>query len=199
MVPIPQYKSHTVSCPVSPAYSNARLYSFSVWMGFTTGGKLALHRFDPQSLSLHDGRYVAEKGAEGEWDSIGVEGQCVLKRQGVYFQWYSSWTNGYAAGLLTAQSMDGQWKKAADNPKYVGIRAYLNLPVILAYGLFFGCMLLNVVALRTLELTIASVLEASSYIYVMVLSWLFLNEKITRRLLLGNLIIIVGIVLTLTL
>ena len=90
-------------------------------------------------------------------------------------------------------------KKAADNPKYTGLRAYLNLPVILAYGLFFGCMLLNVVALRTLDLTVASVLEASSYIYVMVLSWLFLKEKITRRRLLGNLIIIVGIVLTLTL
>ena len=34
-------------------------------------------------------------------------------------------------------------KKAADNPKYTGIRAYLNVPVVLAYGLFFGCMLLN--------------------------------------------------------
>lgn len=90
-------------------------------------------------------------------------------------------------------------KKAADNPKLTGIRAYLNLPVIAAYGLFFGCMLLNVVALRTLDLTIASVLEASSYIYVMVLSWLFLKERISKRRLIGNLIIIVGIVLTLTL
>ena len=60
-------------------------------------------------------------------------------------------------------------------------------------------MLLNVVALRTLELTVASVLEASSYIYVMLLSWRFLKEKITRRRLIGNLLIIVGIVLTLTL
>ena len=90
-------------------------------------------------------------------------------------------------------------KKAADNPRYTGIRAYLNAPVILAYGLFFGCMLLNVVALRTLELTVASVLEASSYIYVMVLSWLVLKEKITPRRLIGNLVIILGIVLTLTL
>ena len=90
-------------------------------------------------------------------------------------------------------------KKAADNPKYVGIRAYLNLPVILAYGLFFGCMLLNVVALRTLELTVASVLEASSYIYVMALSFFFLKEKITLRRLIGNVVIVIGIILTLTL
>ena len=90
-------------------------------------------------------------------------------------------------------------KKAADNPKYTGIRVYLNLPVLFAYGLFFGCMLLNVVALRTLDLTIASVLEASGYLYVMVLSWFFLKEKITPRKLIGNLVIVLGIVLTLTL
>lgn len=90
-------------------------------------------------------------------------------------------------------------KKAAGQPKYTGIRTYLNAPVILAYALFFGCMLLNVVALRTLDLTVASVLEASGYIYVMALSFLVLKEKITPRRLIGNLIIILGIVLTLTL
>lgn len=90
-------------------------------------------------------------------------------------------------------------KRAADNPRLKGVRAYLNAPVILAYALFFGCMLLNVVALKTLDLTVASVLEASGYIYVMVLSFLFLKEKITPRRLIGNIVIIVGIVLTLTL
>ena len=90
-------------------------------------------------------------------------------------------------------------KKAADNPKYSGIRTYLNGQVILAYGLFFGCMLLKVVALRTLDLTIASVLEASGYLYVMVLSFLILKEKITPRRLIGNLVIVLGIILTLTL
>lgn len=88
-------------------------------------------------------------------------------------------------------------KKAADNPRYIGVRAYLNAPVVLAYGLFFGCMLLNVVALRTLDLTVASVLEASGYLYVMLLSCLVLHEKITRRRLLGNLLIVLGIALTL--
>lgn len=90
-------------------------------------------------------------------------------------------------------------KKAADNPKYTGLRFYLNPPVILAYALFFGCMLLNVFALRTLDLTVASVLEASGYLYVMLLSYFFLKEKITRRKLIGNLVIVLGIVLTLTL
>ena len=76
-------------------------------------------------------------------------------------------------------------KKAADNPKLTGIRAYLNLPVILAYGLFFGCMLLNVIALRTLDLSVASLMEAASYLYVMVLSWLILKETMQPWELLG--------------
>jgi len=90
-------------------------------------------------------------------------------------------------------------KKAADNDKYTGIRFYLNWQVILAYGLFFGCMLLNVIALRTLDLSVASLMEAASYLYVMVLSWLILKEKLTRRKLIGNGLIVLGIALTLTL
>jgi drug/metabolite transporter (DMT)-like permease len=90
-------------------------------------------------------------------------------------------------------------KKAADDPRYTGVRFYLNLTVILAYVLFFGCMLLNVVALQTLDLTVASVLEASGFLYVMVLGRLFLREKITPRKLIGNALIVAGIVLTLVL
>ena len=88
-------------------------------------------------------------------------------------------------------------KRAADQPAYTGIRFYLNPLVIVAYGLFFGCMLLNVYALQTLDLTVASVLEASGFLYVMVLGRLFLREKITARKLVGNALIIAGIVITL--
>ena len=90
-------------------------------------------------------------------------------------------------------------KRAADDPRHTGIRFYLNWQVILAYGLFFGCMLLNVIALRTLDLSVAGVLEASGYLYVMLLSWLILKEKLTPRKLIGNALIVVGIVLTLVL
>ena len=90
-------------------------------------------------------------------------------------------------------------KKAADNPKNSGFRAFLSAPVILAYGLFLGCMLLNVVALGTVELSVTGVLESSGYLYVMLLSHFFLKEKMTRRKLMGNALIVLGIVLTLTL
>ena len=88
-------------------------------------------------------------------------------------------------------------KKAADDKRYTGIQFYINPLVILAYMLFFGCMVLNVFALRTLDLTVASVLEASGFLYVMVLGALFLNEKITVRKLIGNALILAGIAITL--
>lgn len=90
-------------------------------------------------------------------------------------------------------------KKAADDPKHTGLSAYLNLPVIFAYALFLGCMVLNAVALKTVGLSLSGVLEALGYLYMMLLSHFFLREKITRRKLIGNALIIAGIVLTLTL
>ena len=88
-------------------------------------------------------------------------------------------------------------KKAADDDRYTGIRFYLNWKVIFAYALFFGCMLLNVIALRYIDLSLGSLMEAASYLYVMLLSWLILKEKITRRKLIGNALILLGIVLAL--
>ena len=87
------------------------------YIGFTCADKLVLYRFDLDTCEISEEQVVCYKGNEGEWDSIGVEGQCIVKRHGIYFQWYSSWTNGYAAGVLTSDSIHGPWKKAADiNP-----------------------------------------------------------------------------------
>lgn len=88
-------------------------------------------------------------------------------------------------------------KKAADNPKYTSVRFYFNPMVIFAYVLFFGCMVLNIIALQTLDLSVASVLEASGFLYVMVLGALFLKEKITAKKLIGNALIVAGIAITL--
>ena len=89
----------------------------TIWLGCNNTARwLTLQRFDPVALSLSAGQRVAEKGTEGEWDFIGVEGQCFVKRHGTYFQWYSSWTNGYDAGILTSASMNGPWIKHPLNP-----------------------------------------------------------------------------------
>lgn len=84
-------------------------------------------------------------------------------------------------------------KKSANIEYDSKVKNILNPLVIGAYACFLGASLLTIFAYRGVELSLGPVLEATSYIYIVVLSRMFLNERITKRKILGNLIIIVGI------
>lgn len=73
---------------------------------------------------------------------------------------------------------------------------YLNPYVICAYGLLFLSMFLTVLAYRGVDLKTGPVIEATSYIYVAILSAVFLKEKITNKKKLGLLVIIIGILVS---
>ena len=73
---------------------------------------------------------------------------------------------------------------------------YLNPYVICAYGLLFLSMILTVYAYKGVDLKTGPVIEATSYIYVAVLSAIFLKEKISNKKKSGLLIIIVGILIS---
>lgn len=73
------------------------------------------------------------------------------------------------------------------------IREYLNPYVICGYGLFFGCTLVSMYALKVVPLSMAPILESAGYIFVAILSFLFLKEKLSRRQLLGMIMILIGI------
>lgn len=74
------------------------------------------------------------------------------------------------------------------------LKEYLNPMVIIAYGLFFGCTLITMYALKVVPLSMAPILEATGYIFVAVLSFIFLKERLTKKQLLGMLLIIIGII-----
>ena len=58
-------------------------------------------------------------GQEGrDWDGAGIEGTYVIKRQGTYYLFFSSWTRGYEIGYATAPAITGPWKKFSGNPIY---------------------------------------------------------------------------------
>lgn len=63
---------------------------------------------------------VVLRGEDGEWDSIGVEGGFIVKRQGIYYLWYSSWTRGYEMGWATTDSLKKPFVKWPDNPVISG-------------------------------------------------------------------------------
>ena len=86
-------------------------------------------------------------------------------------------------------------KKAADNPKYTGVRAYLNAPVILAYGLFFGCTLITMLAYRRVPLSLGQILESSGYIFVTILGTTILKEKLSPKKMAGMAVILLGILI----
>ncbi len=75
------------------------------------------------------------------------------------------------------------------------IMKFLNFNVIFGYSLMLISTVLNVLALRTLDLGILPAIEATSYIWVLLFSAMFIKEKPTKNKLLGLLVIIGGIVI----
>lgn len=86
-------------------------------------------------------------------------------------------------------------KKSAQQEYPNRIREYLNARVILAYIIFFGATLCSIFAYTVIPLSLGPILESAGYIFVAVLSWLFLKERITKKKMLGLSIIIIGIIL----
>ena len=86
-------------------------------------------------------------------------------------------------------------KKAAQKEYPNKIREYLNARVIFAYIIFFGATLCSIWAYKVIPLSLGPILESSGYLFVALLSWLFLKEKITKKKMLGLSIIIIGIII----
>ena len=89
--------------------------------------------------------------------------------------------------ILLKKSALKKWK----NP----LREYLNLYVITAYTIFFTAVFLDLLALRKVNLSLVPVAEASSYIFVIILSRIFLKEKLSKLKALAILMIMTGIII----
>lgn len=93
---------------------------------FLTDAKIAIlparsiYRRDSQGQYIMKTHYVEEKDIVRylDWDSKGIEGAYVLKRDGLYYLFYSSWQRGYEIGYAIAESIDGPWIKSKNNPIY---------------------------------------------------------------------------------
>ena len=78
-------------------------------------------------------------------------------------------------------------KKSAARKYDSLIKKYLNVRVIGAYAMFF-------LSYTGVPLTLGALLESAGYIYIPLLSFIFLKEKITPRMVVGSLFIICGII-----
>lgn len=98
------------------------------------------------------------------------------------------------SGVLSAFSQV-LLKKSSGIERNNKFNEYFNPYVICGYGITFLCMVLMVLVYKGLPFKYGIVLESSVYFYVMILSKIFFNEKVTLKRVLGNLIIICGIVI----
>lgn len=85
-------------------------------------------------------------------------------------------------------------KKSAERSYPSLLREYLNPWVISGYGLMVVSTLLTVGGYAGLEYKNGAVIESLGFVLVMLLSRLFFREKITKKKLIGNALILLGIV-----
>ena len=101
----------------------------------------------------------------------------------------------FVAGVFISSVSQIILKKSADIEYPNKIREYLNVRVIFSYIIFFGATLCSILAYTKIPLSLGPILESSGYIFVAVMSRLFLKEKITKQKMLGLSIIIIGIII----
>jgi drug/metabolite transporter (DMT)-like permease len=96
-------------------------------------------------------------------------------------------------GITIASCSQIILKKSAGKTYPSRLREYLNPYVITGYTMMFGAVFCSMMAYRGFDYTKVPLMESTAYILVMVLSNFFLDEKITRRKVLGVLAIMAGI------
>lgn len=100
----------------------------------------------------------------------------------------------FIATFFTAISQVLLKKSAGRTYKNV-IFEYLNWRVITAYGIAFTVLFVNTYAYTRVDMKYGAVIDTFSYVFVMLLSWLILKEKFTKGQLIGNLMIIAGVMI----
>lgn len=87
-------------------------------------------------------------------------------------------------------------KKSAKRGYSSAIKEYLNPYVLIGYGMMFAATILTVLAYKFgLQYKSGPVIESLGYVLIMFLSLLFFGEKITWKKLLGNGLVILGIII----
>ncbi len=97
-------------------------------------------------------------------------------------------------GVFIASVAQILLKKSARIKREKMVQEYLNRLVLGGYAILFASMCIAILAYRVVPLKYGAIIESLGYVFVMLLSAFFLRERITRKKLLGNLIIILGVV-----
>ena len=97
-------------------------------------------------------------------------------------------------GILSCSLSQLLLKKSAKSVHSSKIYEVLNPMVIIAYTFFFCSLLVNIWAMsKGVQLKEMAMLESLGYVFVPILSFLILKEKISRRTICATLMVLLGI------
>lgn len=99
------------------------------------------------------------------------------------------------AGTLGTAISQVLLKKSAGREHKSFLAEYLNWRVLTAYGISFAVLFLNTYAYTRVDMKYGAVIDTLSYVFVMLLSYFLLKEKFTKGQLIGNLLIIGGVLI----
>lgn len=83
-------------------------------------------------------------------------------------------------------------KRASSSENF--IKMLMNMNLYVGGGLYVASALLNIVVLRYLNYSVVLPLTSVTYIWTMVLSYMVLKEKISKKKIIGVICIIIGAV-----
>ncbi len=101
----------------------------------------------------------------------------------------------YILGVIISALAQILLKKSADIERESKIKEYLNFKTLFAYAIFFGATLCSVFAYKYVPLSMGPILGATEYVFVAVLSYFLLKEKISKKKLIGLITIILGVLI----
>jgi small multidrug resistance pump len=87
-------------------------------------------------------------------------------------------------------------KNSADGEHRNFVSEYLNIKVILGYALMGISTLGAIIAYRGIDLKNGPILESFGYVFVFILSWIFLKEQPNVNKIIGFTLIIFGVIVS---
>lgn len=101
----------------------------------------------------------------------------------------------YVLGVIISALAQILLKKSADVKRESKLKEYLNSKTIFAYGIFFGATLCTVFAYKYVPLSMGPILGTTEYVFVAILSYYLLKEKVSKEKLIGLITIILGVLI----
>ena len=107
--------------------------------------------------------------------------------------------NIYAAAIIVSLLLSALsqvlLKKSSGEKKKSFIEEYLNVKVITAYIIYFVVALIVIYAYTGIEYRVGAALSALSYLVLMSCGRIFFKEKLTLRRIIGNCVIVLGVII----